>query len=68
MFCVPMTDRQQAQGSGVETADERMKVAARCCECGCIYSAWIHSDDSVRPIGRPNGCKCGGAEFESLSG
>ncbi|WP_049925156.1 hypothetical protein [Halopiger goleimassiliensis] len=46
---------------------ERPKVAGRCRECGAVYSAWILPDDTVHPIGKKGGCRCGAAEFEALS-
>ena len=49
------------------TADERLKVAGRCLECGAVYSAWLLTDGTVQPIGRKDGCQCGGTEFEALS-
>ncbi len=47
--------------------DDRPKVAAQCCECGAVYSAWILSDETVQPIGRKDGCRCGGDTFQSIS-
>ncbi|ELY57723.1 hypothetical protein [Natronolimnohabitans innermongolicus] len=47
--------------------DDWLKVAARCRECGAVYSAWVRSDDSVQPIGRKDGCRCGATTFQPLS-
>ncbi len=47
--------------------DDRMKTAARCIECGAIYSAWLLPDSSIRIIGRKDGCRCGESSFEALS-
>ena len=57
-----MTGHQQTHD-----ADERMKVAARCRDCGSVYSAWVLPDTTVQPIGRKDGCQCGASEFEALS-
>lgn len=54
----------QSNASGT---DERRKVAARCSECGAIYPAWVLADDSIRPIGRGNDCRCGVSAFRVLS-
>ncbi len=47
--------------------DEREKVAARCSDCGAVYSAWILSDGTVHLIGRKDGCRCGCSTFEAIS-
>ncbi|QRV16234.1 hypothetical protein [Haloterrigena salifodinae] len=62
-----MTAHRQSQESDGSTTDEWEKVAARCRDCGAIYSAWVLADETVQPIGRKDGCRCGTAEFEALS-
>ncbi|AEH38528.1 hypothetical protein Halxa_3923 [Halopiger xanaduensis SH-6] len=62
-----MTSPQQTYETSTETTDERLKVAARCRECGGIYSAWLFADDTVQPIGRKDGCRCGASAFEAIS-
>ncbi|MEY7851602.1 hypothetical protein AB7C87_20655 [Natrarchaeobius sp. A-rgal3] len=62
-----MDGPEQKQETDDGTGDERMKVAARCHECNAVYSAWILSDDTVQPIGRKDGCRCGSSEFEAIS-
>ncbi|MDJ1432438.1 hypothetical protein QNM96_10270 [Halostagnicola sp. A-GB9-2] len=47
--------------------DERTKVAARCCECGAVYSAWVLSDSSIHVIGRKDGCRCGESAFQAIA-
>ncbi len=49
-------------------SDERLKAAARCRECGSVYSAWIHPDSSIHIIGRKDGCRCGATAFQDISG
>ena len=56
-----------SQQTGENTTDERQKAAARCCECGAVYSAWILPDNTVQPIGMKTGCKCGASKFEAIS-
>ncbi|OIB56942.1 hypothetical protein BBD46_14380 [Natrialba sp. SSL1] len=57
-------DRQNESG---RSTNERQKVAGKCCECGAVYSAWILPDDTVQPIGKKGGCRCGASEFETIS-
>ncbi|AHF98643.1 hypothetical protein HALLA_07055 [Halostagnicola larsenii XH-48] len=45
---------------------DRVKAAARCDECGAIYSAWKLPDGSIRIIGRKDGCRCGATSFQIL--
>ncbi|TYL39606.1 hypothetical protein CV102_04765 [Natronococcus pandeyae] len=47
--------------------DNWLKAAAKCCECGAVYSAWILPDDSVQLIGRKDGCRCGASAFREIS-
>ncbi|MCU4740577.1 hypothetical protein OB955_08490 [Halobacteria archaeon AArc-m2/3/4] len=47
--------------------DERLKAAARCRECGAVYSAWIHPDTTIDIIGRKDGCRCGARAFQDIS-
>lgn len=62
-----MVSQRQTEESDTDTTDEWSKVAARCRECNAVYSAWVLSDDTVQPIGRKDGCRCGAEEFEALS-
>lgn len=62
-----MTGNRQSQQVDELATDEREKVAARCRDCGAIYSAWVLADETVQPIGRKDGCQCGTSEFEALS-
>ncbi|ELZ14751.1 hypothetical protein C477_19704 [Haloterrigena salina JCM 13891] len=62
-----MTGHRQSQQVDEPAADEREKVAAQCRDCGAIYSAWVFADETVQPIGRKDGCRCGTSEFEALS-
>lgn len=39
------------------------RAAARCDECGNIYTVTIHSGGEVVPVGVPNCRGCGGTEF-----
>jgi hypothetical protein len=59
-----MSNDPQPQTDSIK---ERSKVAARCCECGSVYSAWVFSDNTVQPIGLPKGCACGASDFVSIS-
>lgn len=43
--------------------DEPRRVAAACAACGHVYAAVVGSDDAIRIIGRPDGCRCGSTEF-----
>lgn len=65
-----MVDSQQVHGTAeppdTPEADERRKVAARCSECGTIYPAWVLPDDSIRPIGPADGCRCGVSAFRVI--
>lgn len=47
--------------------DEWIKAAAQCRACGAVYSAWIFADETIHPIGRKDGCRCGAADFEVVS-
>ncbi|MFC7237049.1 hypothetical protein ACFQS4_14695 [Saliphagus sp. GCM10025317] len=52
---------------GVDSDHERervQKVAAICTSCGAAYAAERWSDEKIRPIGRREGCRCGGTTFE----
>lgn len=52
---------------GVDREHERervQKVAAICTSCGAAYAAEQWSDEKIRPIGRREGCRCGGTSFE----
>ena len=62
-----MSTHPKAEENNTESADERTKVAARCCECDNVYSAWVLSDNTVQPIGLPGGCACGASDFEVIS-
>lgn len=62
-----MAGRQQAHETTDNTTNERQKVAGRCRNCGAVYSAWVLSDNTVQPIGKKNGCRCGASEFEAIS-
>ncbi|SEW23446.1 hypothetical protein SAMN05216285_3250 [Natrinema salifodinae] len=62
-----MASHQQSSETDGDGTDERVKVAARCHECGAVYSAWLRSDDIVQLIGRKDGCRCGAAAFEAIS-
>lgn len=62
-----MAGHEQTHEADTATTDERLKVAGACRECGAVYSAWLLPDDTVRPIGRKNGCQCGASEFKALS-
>lgn len=62
-----MATHPQAQENNTEEAEDRTKVAARCDECGSVYSAWVFPDNTVQPIGLPRGCECGSSEFEAIS-
>lgn len=43
--------------------DESERILAACAQCGCVYAAVVGASGSVRIIGRPDGCNCGGTEF-----
>ncbi|AGB35964.1 hypothetical protein Natoc_0083 [Natronococcus occultus SP4] len=62
-----MTTPRQTQETDADGTESRTKVAARCSECGSVYSAWMFSDNTVQPIGLPSGCECGASEFEPIS-
>ncbi|UHQ95012.1 hypothetical protein J0X25_18855 [Haloterrigena alkaliphila] len=62
-----MAGNRQTHDADARPTDGRTKVAARCRNCGSVYSAWVFADDTVQPIGRKDGCQCGTAEFEALS-
>ncbi|ELY59465.1 hypothetical protein C491_06633 [Natronococcus amylolyticus DSM 10524] len=62
-----MTTPPQTQENDAEGTERRTKAAARCSECGSVYSAWVFSDNTVQPIGLPRGCDCGASEFEAIS-
>ncbi|WP_290811095.1 hypothetical protein [Halovivax sp.] len=46
-------------------ADERgpERAMGRCVECGSVYAARKKADGSLLPIGKRDGCECGGTEF-----
>ena len=62
-----MAEPSQTGETGTTAAEKRVKVAARCRQCGAVYSAWILADGTVQPIGRKNGCRCGASQFEAIS-
>ena len=39
------------------------RVAAACADCGHVYAATVAADGTIRIIGQPDGCRCGGSEF-----
>lgn len=45
-----------------QTAEDD-RAAARCEECGNIYTVTVHSEGDIVPIGVPNCRGCGGSEF-----
>ncbi|WP_049922292.1 hypothetical protein [Halopiger djelfimassiliensis] len=52
-----------------ETADdERHRTIAACTSCGALYAALEVSDGSYLPIGRRDGCQCGGTAFDPVEG
>ena len=62
-----MAESSQTGETAATATEQRVKVAAKCRQCGAVYSAWILADDTVQPIGRKNGCQCGASQFEALS-
>lgn len=40
--------------------DENERVLAACDQCERVYAAVVSATGSVRIIGRPGGCSCGG--------
>ncbi|USZ73400.1 hypothetical protein NGM15_12455 [Natronosalvus halobius] len=39
-----------------------------CTSCGAAYAAERWSEGKIRPIGRREGCRCGGTSFEVVDG
>ncbi|MDS0475869.1 hypothetical protein [Natrinema sp. 1APR25-10V2] len=50
-----------------ETDADRRTIAA-CEQCGSLYAALEFADETLRPIGRRDGCQCGCTEFVQVSG
>jgi len=46
--------------------DDNRRTIAACEQCGSLYAALELSDDKIRPIGRRDGCRCGGTEFTAV--
>lgn len=43
--------------------EENRRTIAMCEECGALYAALELTDDTFRPIGRRDGCRCGSTDF-----
>ncbi|WP_226038920.1 hypothetical protein [Natrinema sp. DC36] len=46
--------------------DDNRRTIAACEQCGSLYAALELSEDKIRPIGRRDGCRCGGTEFTAV--
>ncbi len=49
-------------------SDRAERIAAKCAQCGKIYTAQLWLDGSITPVGKPSGCRCGGTDFVDLTG
>ncbi|RQH00052.1 hypothetical protein [Natrarchaeobius oligotrophus] len=49
----------------VDGGTDRLMV--ECAACGSVYAAREREDGDPRPIGKPQGCECGGTDFVRLS-
>lgn len=47
--------------------DDADRMIAACTDCGALYAATELSDGSILPIGRRDGCRCGGTEFTKVN-
>ncbi|QLK27025.1 hypothetical protein HYG81_05290 [Natrinema zhouii] len=52
----------------MDESDENRRTIAACEECGSLYAALELSEDKLRPIGRRDGCRCGGTDFSAVDG
>ncbi|WP_247000776.1 hypothetical protein [Halosolutus gelatinilyticus] len=48
-------------------SDENARFLAACAECGSVYAALEHGDGDIVPIGKPDGCTCGGTTFSKVT-
>ncbi|WP_408957790.1 hypothetical protein [Natrinema sp. 74] len=48
--------------------DANRRTIAACEQCGSLYAALEFSDETLRPIGRRDGCQCGCTEFTAVDG
>lgn len=48
-------------------SDKAKRIAAKCAQCGKIYTAQLWLDGSITPVGNPAGCRCGGTDFVDLT-
>lgn len=47
----------------MDDSDDNRRTIAACEQCGSLYAALELSEDKIRPIGRRDGCRCGGTDF-----
>ncbi|RQH00421.1 hypothetical protein [Natrarchaeobius oligotrophus] len=46
--------------------DEQSRFLAACEQCGSVYAAQQHAEGEIVPIGKPDGCACGGTTFSKI--
>lgn len=51
----------------MDADDENSRLVAACDDCGSVYAAVELSNGDVQPIGKRNGCSCGGTEFSPVT-
>ena len=52
----------------MEGSDANRRTIAACEECGSLYAAIELDDETLRPIGRRDGCQCGSTAFTAVGG
>ncbi|PGF16889.1 hypothetical protein CP556_12675 [Natrinema sp. CBA1119] len=50
----------------MDDSDDNRRTIAACEQCGSLYAALELSEDKIRPIGRRDGCRCGGTDFTAV--
>ncbi|QLG48444.1 hypothetical protein [Natrinema halophilum] len=50
----------------MDDADANRRTIAACEHCGALYAALEFSNETIRPIGRRDGCRCGSTEFSAI--
>ncbi|AEH36245.1 hypothetical protein [Halopiger xanaduensis] len=51
----------------MDERDDPDRMIAACTHCGALYAATELSDGSILPIGRRDGCRCGGTTFTKVN-
>lgn len=46
---------------------ENDRLVAACDDCGSVYAAIELSNGDAQPIGKRNGCSCGGTDFTPVT-